>query len=589
MSEPEVPAPEPAEASVYSKDYWDNVFEQVGRRPLVKVALAVMALLYASAIYAPLVASDRPYVLEAVDYKEYSRSLKILYGATSSLQRLLRQGQEGFEEGLKDTAKIRDYEEALDIERNGITTRLDLMRTYLTEDKHARLDAFGELIEEACERAGAGDLEAATALGDEARDTARTLRDEYVAVDPEDPESEGFELAGQTSYPLFEETVWYEAVFMWMWVWVLTWPLWNKLVNKVLLGGDRTRIRRARRRKLALVVGSSLLIGVLWELGVGGRMAHESANYKELLSSGELVATRVVFPPLAMGMAETNTAEQYRPPTWHASSEISEEGYYVRGPRAVGPDPESGYMPPPREVTVKSGERPLNDSWRHFLGTDQAGRDLFVRILYGGRISLLVGILSTTLLCLIGVVVGAVAGYFGGWVDIIISRIIEIFQAFPAFFLILTAVTLIPDRVIHPIFAIIFFIAIVRWTGVARLVRAEFLRLKEQEFVIAAQALGFSNRRVIFRHVLPNAMGPVLVAAAFSVAAGILTESAISFLGLGIKVPIPSWGSLLNEAKGSGEYWWLQIFPGLLIFVTVFCYNIVGEGVRDALDPRRKV
>ena len=197
--------------------------------------------------------------------------------------------------------------------------------------------------------------------------------------------------------------------------------------------------------------------------------------------------------------------------------------------------------------------------------------------------------MSTALLVVIGVVVGSIAGYFGGRTDIAISRIIEVVQSFPAFFLILTAVAMIPEDKLHPIFAITFFIAIVRWTGVARLVRGEFLRLKEQDFVMASRALGFSSGRVIFKHVLPNALGPVLVAAAFSVAAGILTESAISFLGLGIQLPIPSWGSILNEARGQVEYWWVQIFPGVLIFLTVFCYNVVGEGVRDALDPRRKV
>ena len=267
---------------------------------------------------------------------------------------------------------------------------------------------------------------------------------------------------------------------------------------------------------------------------------------------------------------------------------INDQGHYVAGPRA--PEPDSfGILPPGQPVNILYSEPPLNAPTRFLLGTDNIGRDLFVRILYGGRISLMVGIVSTVLLVLIGVVMGAVAGYFGGVIDMLISRLIEVFQSIPAFFIILTAVSIIPEDKMPPIFAIVVVIALVRWTGVARLVRAEFLRLKEQEFVVAAQALGLSNKRVIFRHILPNALGPVLVAAAFSIAAGILTESAVSFLGFGVKVPIPSWGSLLSEARGVSEYWWLQIFPGLLIFITVFSYNIVGEGVRDALDPRRKV
>jgi len=190
-------------------------------------------------------------------------------------------------------------------------------------------------------------------------------------------------------------------------------------------------------------------------------------------------------------------------------------------------------------------------------------------------------------LTVIGVVFGCLAGYFGGRIDVAIMRLIEVLQAIPAFFLILMTMAFIPADVISPIFAIVIVIALIRWTGVARLVRGEFLRLREQEFVIAAQALGFSNRRTIFRHVLPNAMGPVLVSAAFAVAAGILTESAVSFLGFGIRPPEASWGSLVNESKNASN-WWIQLFPGALIFITVTCYNLVGDAVRDALDPKMK-
>ena len=158
---------------------------------------------------------------------------------------------------------------------------------------------------------------------------------------------------------------------------------------------------------------------------------------------------------------------------------------------------------------------------------------------------------------------------------------------FPAFFLILMAVAFTDPSFMDPIYMIVIVIALVRWTGVARLARGEFLKLREQEFVISARALGFSHLRTIFRHVLPNAMGPILVATAFAVAAGILTESAISFLGFGIQPPDASWGSLVNESK-SAEHWWIQVFPGLMIFLTVTCYNLVGDGIRDALDPKMK-
>jgi peptide/nickel transport system permease protein len=208
--------------------------------------------------------------------------------------------------------------------------------------------------------------------------------------------------------------------------------------------------------------------------------------------------------------------------------------------------------------------------------------------LWGGRVSLVVGLLSAFLLTVIGVVMGSLAGYFGGWVDILIMRAIEILQSIPAFFLILATVSFIPPDRIPPIFAIVIVIALVRWTGTARLVRGEFLRLRDQEFVIASEALGFSNRRTIFKHVLPNAMSPVLVSAAFAVAAGILTESAVSFLGFGVQYPQASWGSLVNESK-SPEFWWIQVFPGLMIFLTVTCYNLVGDAIRDAMDPKMKV
>ncbi|MBM3985375.1 MAG: ABC transporter permease [Planctomycetes bacterium] len=287
------------------------------------------------------------------------------------------------------------------------------------------------------------------------------------------------------------------------------------------------------------------------------------------------------MPPVAFGLAEIHDAEYFRPPTWHASAAISAEGYYERGTRAG--NPVQGFTSPPRPVEVRAGEPARNAGSRHPLGTDGLGRDLLARLVWGGRVSLSVGLVSTVLLVLIGIVVGALAGYCGGWVDLLLSRVIEVFQCFPPFFLVLIVVAFIGPGILN----IMLVLGLTRWPGVARLVRGEFLRLRGQDFVVAAEALGARHRRTIFRHILPNAMGPVLVAATFSVASGILTESALSFLGFGVKLPVPSWGSLLTESR-SPEHWWIQVFPGLMIFVTVVLYNLLGEAVRDALDPRLK-
>jgi peptide/nickel transport system permease protein len=242
----------------------------------------------------------------------------------------------------------------------------------------------------------------------------------------------------------------------------------------------------------------------------------------------------------------------------------------------------SAVFPPvrytPRETGFKSLEKPSRE---HILGVDQSTRDVAVRLLYGTRISLTIGVIAVAIYVLIGVTLGATAGYFGGRVDLVIQRLIEIMMSVPTFFVILTLVAFIE----HPsIFHIMLIIGLVNWTGVARLVRAEFLRLRNLDFVMAAVALGYPTRRIIFEQVLPNAMGPVLVSATFGVAVAILVESTLSFLGLG-DLSAPSWGQTLQEGYATGA-WHLILAPGIAIFVTVSALNLVGEGLRDALDPK---
>jgi peptide/nickel transport system permease protein len=220
----------------------------------------------------------------------------------------------------------------------------------------------------------------------------------------------------------------------------------------------------------------------------------------------------------------------------------------------------------------------------HLMGTDDSGRDVFTRILYGTRISMTIGIVAVSIYLTLGLAVGAVAGYFGGKIDMLISRIVEIVMLFPSFFLILTLVALIGPS----LYIIMVVIGLTGWPTIARLTRGEFLRQRAIDYVSAARALGASNPRVMFRHILPNALSPCLVAVPFGIAGAIVTEESLSVLGFGARPPAPSWGAVLNLAVFNYEMWWLTVFAGLAIFVTVTVFNVVGNGLRDAMDPRLK-
>jgi peptide/nickel transport system permease protein len=225
----------------------------------------------------------------------------------------------------------------------------------------------------------------------------------------------------------------------------------------------------------------------------------------------------------------------------------------------------------------------------HILGTDSLGRDILSRMIHGSVVSLKVGILATGISLMIGLLLGAMSGYYGGKTDMAVSRLIEVVICFPSLFLFLTIIAIDPPllRAIDPIYKVMIVIGLISWTGIARYVRGEFLKLKEIDYTRAAKAMGAKNIRIIVHHILPNSLAPVLVSASFSIAGAILAESALSFLGLGVQSPTPSWGNMLSEAQRYIHHaWWLALFPGIAIFLTVLSYNFLGEAIRDSFDPR---
>ena len=225
----------------------------------------------------------------------------------------------------------------------------------------------------------------------------------------------------------------------------------------------------------------------------------------------------------------------------------------------------------------------LSPSSAHWMGTDGLGRDVFSRMMFGARISLLVGFVAVGIATVIGVILGAISGFYRGWIDVVIMRLVDVMLSIPTFFLILAVIAFLTPS----IWNIMIVIGLTSWMGVTRLVRAEFLSLREREFVLSAQTLGAKNGRLIFRHLLPNSLTPIIVSSVLGIASAVLLESGLSFLGLGVQPPQASWGNILTDGKEYIQFaWWLSLFPGMAILLTVLGYNLLGEGLRDALDPR---
>lgn len=227
-------------------------------------------------------------------------------------------------------------------------------------------------------------------------------------------------------------------------------------------------------------------------------------------------------------------------------------------------------------------------SGTHWLGTDDVGRDNFTRLIYAGRVSLSVGLVSTSIAACIGILLGAVSGFYGGKVDFMIMRVVDIFMCFPFFVIAITIAAVLGPS----IWNVMIISGVLGWTSIARMVRAEVISLKEREFIEASKALGLSSTNLIFRHIIPNIVGTIIVYTTLGIASGILSEAGLSFLGLGVELPVPSWGNMLSTAQSLRSlrmHWWLWIPPGMCVFLTILSINFVGDGLRDALDPKTKL
>jgi peptide/nickel transport system permease protein len=496
-----------------------------------RAGLWILGILAVLAAWAPFVANDKPFVLVAADVGAAERARMELVPLAESTAR-------AFDDDSHPGAKVREREVA------ALRERVD--RLALAAGSQ-RLDFLVSRIE----NLSPGDQAALQALVAAARDAQRDLADATLSPPVE------------RAFPLLAALGPDEVAFALLPISVLTaWLL-------------RRRLRARGAWSVALV--PPLLLALVVALFVPSPALRAPGAIKQDIAREKLQVERVLFAPIAMGYAESNLGEAWRPPTWLAHSEMDAEGRYSSGPRAGGS--------PAGRPDVRPGEPALDHPARHVLGTDALGRDIAARCLWGGRVSLAIGFAAAALLTAIGTLVGAAAGFLGRRVDAVLSRTIEIVLCFPAFFLVLCAIAWTDPDVVPVPLAVVLVIAAVGWTGTARLVRAEALRVASLEHVLAARALGLAPFRILVRHVLPNAMGPALVAFGFAAGGAIAVESSLAFLGLGVQVPVPSWGGLVGEARNMDQAW-AWIVPGALVFLAVLAWILVAEAAREALEPR---
>jgi peptide/nickel transport system permease protein len=587
------------------RTYWDIVLAGFRRNRLACVSLWVIAGLFVLAVYAPFLSNDRPYAFrgsmpsfyrfvfyqvrggawrefssapsryrgEVAAWEDGSVTLAQLYrqvtsdgyarveplfkalrdaavrdprvtarwaGLEITLSEIRRQAEAealrldprllaaGLEELTAIEARVPTllpdlYEERLESTFAGLTLNLDRLCSQLSTEKTADAAALVAASRRFVTREF---IVADGAHRDELDGEVQTLAQDFAAkFDPATAP-----LQARVYYPVFDSLSGWDLLLLPAVAGLLfLWGPWRLL-----------RRRRVSMQAILCLLVPCALVGIAW--GVSHQARYDIVEFNGAVAEDDVTMEWSVWPP-------------HR----HRYDEPAPKNY--------------------AEARLQS------PSWGHPLGTDARGKDLLSQLLWGARISLAVGFVSAAIAMWIGVFTGALAGYFRGVTDIVISRLIEWMLCIPVLFAVLAAVAVLPPN----IFYVMLVIGLFGWMGIARLTRAEFLRLANQDFVVAARALGASHLRIIVKHVLPNSLAPVLVSGAFAVAAGILIESSLSFLGFGVRAPQVSWGSILSYSREKPEHLSLIIPPGFLIFVTVTAYNLLGEGIRDAMDPRLKV
>jgi len=553
----------PAEAHIKEQSQWSLVMREFRKRKLAVISGWVIILLIAVSVFAPFIANNRPIWYYGINRYEIDESIRTITTLALKISRLPDEANaEELSNAQREANVIRDTGKF-------IASRLPAEQRASFSEQAAQIASLAkEAVTDPSVRA---DLKA---MRGEFRSEFRDVSDH---------------LTSKNYWPVIGSLTWPEIGFILFVPIVVLGPVWKPLTNRYDPSG---------KKKLATLVYVVIpVIGaMIWKLGVPERVditPYRAGLYADADTSedADVIYENVLWPLIPFALDESNLDLLFAEPQHLAGitssiltpdelEQLKEEAAQ-REKNAILEEDEDSQSEDETEEDVRHKALPW--SRPHVIGTDDSGRDLLTRMIWGGRVSLAVGIVSVSIALTIGIIIGAIAGYFRGTVDILISRVIEVVICFPSFFLILAIVAFLGPG----IFKIMIVIGLTSWTGIARLVRGEFLRLSNQEFVLAGRALGYSPWRIIFKHILPNAMAPVLVSATFGVAGAILTESALSFLGLGISVPTPSWGGILSTGRKYLESApWIIFYPGIAIFLTITSYNLVAEAFRDAADPR---